>query len=407
MFTSQCSTLKRESNITNCNNTFTCTKCTINDQCQWSLQLQKCISISKTLLNSTRLIVSNAEKCPRFSVVKNHYYSNRFIYLDFIVKISNDNFTLMGSFQNSYTCTSSSTIMMNNHNWKKFVNYSEIICSASVSMRYLKYHNKHSLTEFISIKFDDDILLRFDDVVDHYATLYKHECDKSKENEYCASCTWTKDNGYSYFVRLCSFNNSCEGHNEFYKSHNGKGQFWNSNSLTIKDECAEINVMNFNPLSGPQGRDMAATITVRNHMVFAENRKLTVMVAGADCINLKMSGPETITCTISPSFDYICEKLTGPILVMYSSNESKLTIESSQIFEFYVDNTFGVPILSTDCSLRYPESEHTKAYDFNFRSKCIHYFATTMLLILFCLLIIHLIGYLRMYQYNALNTGNA
>jgi len=399
VLTSQCNTLKTESNITNCNDAFTCTKCTINDQCQWSLELQECISISKTPLNSMRLIVSSAEKCPRFSVVKNYYYHKKIINLNYTVKISNDNFALMGFFQNSYTCTSPS-IIIHKQNWTKFVHHSRISCSASVSMRYFKHYSNHSLTEFISIQFDDGILLRFDDVIDHYITFYEHECDKSKENEYYASCTWTNHDGYSHFVRLCSFNNSCEGHNEFFKSHNGKGQYWNSNSLTIKDECAEINVMNFNPLSGPQARDMIATITVKNHMIFEENRNLTVMVAGADCINLKISGPETITCTISPLFDYLCEKLTGPILVMYSSSESKLTIESSQIFEFYVDNTFGVSTLSTDCSLRYPYTT------FNCRSIFIRCFTTTMFLILFCLLIIYLIGYLRMYLYNALNTGN-
>lgn len=100
------------------------------------------------------------------------------------------------------------------------------------------------------------------------------------------------------------------------------------------------------------------TITVKNHMIIAENRKLTMMMAGADCINLKMSGPETIICTISPSLNYVCNKLTGPILVMYSSSESKFTIESSQIFEFNINNTLGVSTLSSDCSLRYPESEH-------------------------------------------------
>lgn len=123
--------------------------------------------------------------------------------MEYIVKVSQDHqFDFISFFRSSLTCTSPSIIIFKQLTRYVDLYYNKILCS-SVSMDYFKKYSKHSFTEFISIQFNNGNLLWFDNVIDHYVAFYEHECAEGKENEYCATCTWNKDNGYSHFVRFC------------------------------------------------------------------------------------------------------------------------------------------------------------------------------------------------------------
>jgi len=177
-----------------------------------------------------------------------------------------------------------------------------------------------------------------DNVADHYATFYQHECDERKKDENCATCTWY-DDGFAHYFRFCSLLNSCDGGSEWHMRHNSIGQqFWNFTQYKVKDRCAEINVTAVDPPSETMAGNTNITITIKNHRIFSENRNLTVTVAGT------LSGPDTITCITKPPHDDTYLAPSGPVLVKYRSDEGQeLNIESSQIFQFNVGNTCGAP----------------------------------------------------------------
>jgi hypothetical protein len=127
----------------------------------------------------------------------------------------------------------------------------------------------------------------------------------------------------------------------------------------VTNECPEVNVIAVNPLSGPRGGGTVVTITVRNHRILVENQIVLVMVAGMVCTNPRTSGSETITCTTSPWINVTGgPPALGPILVKYSSDKGRLTIESSQIFQYDVRPICGSPrpVLDANQRLRALES---------------------------------------------------
>jgi len=247
----------------------TCTKCTIKALCGWSFGYQKCVD--KTRLNLSNFTIYSKEKCPRFSVVTKQKCKDKLISLQYIVKVSNDEVGFMNYLKESNFYCNSTKIDVHT----KLIKNDEIICSATTSKMYFKLYSVQSFTAFIYIKFKYDVL-RLDNVADHYVTFYEHECAEDKKNENCAACSWI-DYGFE-FVRL--FSHSCEGHNEMYLWHFGNGKSWNSKTQKVKNQCAEINVTSVDPLSETSVGGTNVTITVKNHLIFEENRKVMVTVAG-------------------------------------------------------------------------------------------------------------------------------
>jgi len=334
IFESHGITLGKELNDEDCSAAWTCSKCTIKGPCGWSFAYQKCVD--KTLLNFSSFTIYSKEKCPQFSVVTKQVYTNELISLQYIVKVSNDEVGFMNYLKESNFYCNSTTIDVHT----QMIKNDEIICSSTISKMYFKLHSVQSFTEFIYIKFKSGVL-HLDNVADHYVTFCEHECAENKKDENCAACSWI-DNGFE-FVRLCSSGNPCGGNNELYMYHNGMGKSLNYNTGWVMNQCAEINVTSVDPLSGTLAGGTNITITVKNHFILEENRNVMVTVAGMICADPRTSGPETITCITTPPLDHTYVAPSGPVLVNYTSRETELIVESSQIFHYYVDFTSDSP----------------------------------------------------------------
>jgi len=359
MFETHSSSLETELNNTSCSNVMTCNKCTVNAQCTWFLAQQKCEE--KIFKNVSTLIASKKEECPQFKVNKKYEFNNLFINLKYIIKVSNDLVGFMNYLRISFVHVRRSLM----YNESIMINQTNDGLLKFSIRTYKKFLNKPSIIEFIFIEFNN-VMLRFDNVVDHYATIYNrynNEC--IDENiKYCKTCAWNY-NGYFNYLKWCSHNNTCEGRNQQYLKH--KTQFdlfkWTNNEAYVTNNCPEINVTAVNPLSGPDTGGTAVTITIKNHWILSENQVITVKVAGTVCTDLRVSGPETITCTTSPWVNTTEGTPTlGPILVKYWSDKgAAITIESSQRFQFIALPTCGTPspVLDTDQQIRGLESGDT------------------------------------------------
>jgi len=314
-----------DSDKTSCSDFMTCTKCTIKPMCIWFLQQQTCQN--RTQFNSSGLFVLKIEECPQFSVVKEYNYGESSVSLKYIVNLSNELVGFRNYLKDSILYNRFPTYCKYPTGQDNAHNKTIIACEFYVKKSYFDYNNpSFTFFTFIIVK---DVMLRFDNVADHYVTFYeKKECANDEKYKLCATCAWNK-NGYSNYLRWCSSDNTCQVRKNFYIVNNGKEQL-NVKFVQLTNECDEINVTAVDPLSGPETGGTIVTITVRNHKILAENRTLIVTMAGTVCMNPRTSGPETITCTTS-QFN---KKLSGPILVEYSSTESVLKIESSQIFQF-------------------------------------------------------------------------
>ncbi|XP_022170950.1 uncharacterized protein LOC111034179 [Myzus persicae] len=351
------------SNETSCSDSMTCTKCTIKPMCIWSLQQQACEN--RTQFNSSGFIVVRIEKCPRFSVVKEFNYDKSTVSLKYIVKLSNDMVGVRNYFNDIVLYNRFPTYCK--YPTRQVNTYNETIISCDFFVKKLYFdHNNPSYTFFTFIKFND-VILRFDNVADHYVTFYGHEeCANDEKYNSCATCAWNND-GYSHYLIWCSSNHTCQVNKNVYMKNNGYEQL--SLKLThLTNNCAEINVTAVNPLSGPETGGTTLTITVRNHRILADNRTVMVTVAGTVCVNPRTLGPETITCTTSQ----YNETLSGPILVEYTSIENVLKIESSQIFQFCLN-----PVLDTNQQLEGIASGGTsvQVHGGHFVESCFPFFA--------------------------------
>ncbi|XP_026804965.1 uncharacterized protein LOC113548336 [Rhopalosiphum maidis] len=360
MFKSVSSTLETESKNTSCSNAITCTKCTIKAQCQWSLEQQNCIK--KT--NFSNLIASTIGECPQFSVDKQYNYDSSFISLKYTFKVSNDSVGFTNYLRTSQiflrrTSSLHSAIV------KQIINDS-FIFSFNTPTEYFNILNNQSITEFLFIEFNN-VTLRFDNVADHYVTFYRpnNECDNYEKKEFCATCAWNY-NGYANYLRWCSNKTLiCEGRKQLYLKNRSEEIFpinrfvdQRIEEAYVTNDCSEVKVIAVHPLSGPHTGGTVVTITVKNHRILAEDQTILVMVAGTVCTNPRTLGSETITCTTSPWVNVTGgPPALGPILVKYSSDKGRLTIESSQRFQYDVHPTCGSPkpVLDAEQQLRASE----------------------------------------------------
>ncbi|XP_029342139.1 uncharacterized protein LOC103309417 [Acyrthosiphon pisum] len=335
IFQTHSSSLEKEYKKIRCSDSMTCSKCTIEPMCVWSLKQQTCEKTNQ--YNSSSLIVSRIGECPKFRVVKKYdyeYTDNSRICVDYDVEITND---LLG-FINYLNNADMYYAILNAFQEKvKITDKTKILCSF---LQKKSSVNIKPAIIFIFIKFND-IMIQFDNVADHYVTVYGHkECATNEKYKNCVTCGWNT-NKYSNYLKWCSSENTCNDDKSLYLKNNATNII-DEKVAYVANECAEINVTAVNPLSGPKTGGTTVRIIVRNHRIFLENRTLKVTVAGTVCTNPNTSGLDTITCTTSQAVD----ALSGPILVEYSSFESGLKIESSQIFKYCVD-----PVLDADQQL--------------------------------------------------------
>ncbi|XP_060854465.1 uncharacterized protein LOC132932212 [Rhopalosiphum padi] len=364
------STLETESSNTSCSNALTCTKCTIKDQCQWSLKKQKCTK--KIFKNFSSLTASTLGECPQFSVDKqyNYYFTffSCFIDLKYIVKVSNDLVGFVDYLRTSNIYLQRTLNFENRYN-RGIINNTIIFTLGTEVSISMADNTSLSNTEFLFIKFNN-VALRFNNVADHYVTfdIRHHKCTDDEKEKFCATCAWNY-NGYSNYLKWCSNDNVCGGQKHLYLKNNTEDIISKKSLIVnqqieeayVTNDCPEVNVTAVNPLFGPHTGGTEVTIIVTNHRIFVESQsiQMVVMVAGMVCMNPRTSGPETITCTTSPWVNVKGEPPTpGPILVKYSSYLGRLTIESSQRFQYDARPTCGSPnpVLDTNQRLRSLES---------------------------------------------------
>ncbi|CAI6352253.1 unnamed protein product [Macrosiphum euphorbiae] len=336
LFAPHCCVLETESRNTSCENELTCIRCTMKAQCSWILSQQRCVEHPN--LPCSWFIVNSKEECPRFSVVTHYDDNDKIKSLKYTVKVSNDSVDFM-NFRNesNFICDSLK------------IDKSEIkidgmmVCSTRIKLNYFAEYISQLLAAFLFYVKFNGITLQLDNFAEPYDRVYEHNCVDDKNNENCGTCTWNDDD-FTRCVKLCSYKDSCEGHNELYISHvGGVKKFWNFTSQEVNDRCAEIKVTDVHPLSGTMAGGTTIMITVKNHRTFANNRNVTVTVAGTVCAN-SVSTKKTITCITTPPSDDTYEPPSGPVLVTYTSNNGHVfNIESSQTFQFYVGTTCGAP----------------------------------------------------------------
>jgi len=256
-----------DSNNTSCSDLISCSKCAIKPTCVWSFHQQTCEY--RTQVNSSGLIAFKIEECPRFSVIKEYSYGESSVFLKYIVEVSND---LVG-FRNYLN----DSILYNRfptrckYPTRRVNKYNNTIISCEFYINKSYFESNYSSFTFFTFIIFNDVILRFDNVADHYVTFYENEeCANEEKNKLCATCAWNYD-GYSNYLRWCSSNNTCEVCKNLYMMNNGKEQL-NVKLVHMRNDCTEINVTAVNPLAGPETGGTTVTITVRNHKILAENQ---------------------------------------------------------------------------------------------------------------------------------------
>ncbi|XP_022161624.1 plexin-A1-like [Myzus persicae] len=332
---SQVDSFKHDSNkdAGDCSGSRTCTKCAQNPSCSWSLKRQACVNTTR---RPELLMVNIREHCPQFTVVDSFVYK---MHLPFTykVKVSND---VSGFIK--YLGKSNITCSLKGVTYNGTVSEeADTINCQTISNDNLEFDKQRLMIYHYSIAFDG-VPLRIDDGVNNYFTVYNsHYCDITNKTKDCVACSWNSELNTFYYKR-CSAGNMCTGLFEFYDRRNATAfedtaadDPDNKDTASLLTEsgppagvCPDMTIQSVEPLSAPWSGGATLVITIKNHEVLSESRKVTVMVAGRDCVHPKKINGETISCTVgSPKPDDLA---TGPVHVIYG----QLRLTSAQTFQF-------------------------------------------------------------------------
>ncbi|XP_022177464.1 plexin-A1-like [Myzus persicae] len=305
-----------------CSGFRTCTKCTENPSCSWSLKQQTCL---KTTRRPGLLMVNIREHCPQFTIVDSFNYK---IHLPFTykVKVSND----VSGFV-KYLGKSNITCSLRDITYNGTVNEeADTISCESMSNDSLEFDKQRLMIYHYSIAFDG-VLLRIDNGINNYLTVYNsHYCNTSNKVKDCVACSWDLELNTFYYKR-CSVGNTCTGLFEYYDHWNetaSAGTAVNTGFGPPAGACPDMTIQSVEPLSAAWSGGATLVITIKNHDVLSESRKATVTVAGRNCVYPKTINGETISCTVGlPKPDDLA---TGPVHVTYGP----LRLTSAQTFQF-------------------------------------------------------------------------
>jgi len=180
----------------------------------------------------------------------------------------------------------------------------------------------------------DGVPLRVDDGADNYFTVYNAQyCDGvARKTEGCVACFWHHRTSMmtSYYKR-CSARNQCTGLFEYYDRTSGGERNDDDDSAAAEPPagaCPEMTVRSVEPLTAPWSGGTTLVISVGNHELLAESRKVTVTVAGRDCVYPQTVNGQTITCTVGPPKPE--DSPSGPVRVAYGP----LRLTSAHEFRF-------------------------------------------------------------------------
>ncbi|KAE9539842.1 hypothetical protein AGLY_005094 [Aphis glycines] len=328
--------LKAESIVVaelDCPESTTCTTCTKKPLCSWSVELQACVNtklLRAPQSNLQQLIIHNETRCPRFEAVNKSSVAG--VSFKYTVRISND---AEGSVT-AFLAGSTITCCIESCDFRGSVVDDSIVCVAVRAPRSYFADGATALISYIYVMIGDR-KLRFDDDADHYYTIYDRDCPATSAAEAndCATCLWT-DGGYKHYLKSCPTGDPCTGPYWVYDKRDADGneklRFADDDLVRVR--CAEIGILSVRPLYAPRtgSGTTAMTITVRNHRMLAENRTVTVAVAGRRCEDPVTYDDQTITCSVPQhpsSVAAASSTFAGPVEVVYTPTSSSSSSRSS------------------------------------------------------------------------------
>lgn len=321
MYISYVTSFKTEPEENICSYSKTCTECTNNSLCNWSLEKQSCADTKQKL---GYLNVHNKTHCPIFSVVNNTARVNT--RYDFKVKISND----VNGFIPFLQKTTIKCCYENQRSVSGIINNNTIICNSG---KFIK--KKSSISSNINIYYceiiiNSNIRLRFDNIYDHYVIIYDRDCEKLENND-CVTCLWSSRN-YNYFLKKCSRKNNCTGLRQTFKKNYDIDI--TEKSLvedSVELNCPDVTIQSIQPLFAPWTGGININISIKNNWIMMENTTVMVTAAGRNCTNPTTIDEQTIRCTI-PLVNRT-ELSEGPVVVIYMSSPH-FKLVSNEIFKF-------------------------------------------------------------------------
>lgn len=275
--------------------------------------------------------------CPQFTIVDS-FVDKMHLPSTYKVKVSND----VSGFV-KYLGKSNITCSLRDVTYNGTVNEEAgTIDCESINNDTREFDNKQRLKIYSYSVVFDGVPLRIDDGVNNYFTVYNsHYCDITNKTKNCVACSWDSELNTFYYKR-CSVSNTCTGLFEYHDRRNATAFVGtvaddsgseDTVALLTKsgppaDACPDMAIQSVEPLSAPWSGGETLVITIKNHDVLSESRKVAVTVAGRDCIYPKTVNGETISCTIgSPNPD---DSATGPVHITYGP----LRLTSAQKFRF-------------------------------------------------------------------------
>ncbi|XP_022171723.1 uncharacterized protein LOC111034700 [Myzus persicae] len=350
-FTLHANSLETDSiNEIDCPDFNTCMTCTNKSLCSWSVELQVCINTNLLQKPHGNLTVHNEMHCPRFTVVNKSSVAG--VSFKYTVKISNDVNGAVTSFLNSSTIT----CCIESCDFRGLVVDDSITCAAIRTPWSYFANGARALISYIYIMVGDK-KLQFNNDADHYYTIYDRDCAASTAAaaDHCATCLWS-DRGFKHYLKWCPTSNPCTGSYQIYDKRDADGDkkflFADNDDDVVRIRCAEISIVSVRPLNVPRngGGTTTMTITVRNHRMLAENRTVTVAVAGRLCDDPATYDDQTITCSLLQPSVTTAVASAGPAEVVYSSASSstrpsqntRFALRSSEVIGFVDPETTSV-----------------------------------------------------------------
>lgn len=319
-----------------CSESNTCIKCMNKTLCTWSIELQSCFNTKLLQAPLGNLTVHNEMHCPRFTVVNKSSVAG--VSFKYTVRISNDVKGVVTSFLNSSTIT----CCIESCDFRGSVVADSIVCAAIRTPWSYFADGSKALISYIYVMFGGK-KLQFDNDADHYYTIYDRDCAASVAStaDDCATCRWN-DRFYKHYLKWCPTGNPCMGSYQIYDKRDldADKKFLFTDDDVVRVHCAEISILSVRPLYVPQtgGGTTTMTITVRNHRMLAENRTVTVAVAGRRCENPVTYNERTITCSLLQSS---VTTAAGPVEVVYASSLSSARPSQNKRFMLTSSETIG------------------------------------------------------------------
>ncbi|XP_060872770.1 uncharacterized protein LOC132946727 [Metopolophium dirhodum] len=323
-----------------CSESNTCMKCMNKSLCSWSIELQSCFNTKLLQAPRGNLTVHNEKHCPRFTVVNKSSVVG--VSFKYTIRISNDVKGAVTSFLNS----SMITCCIESCDFRGLVVDDSIVCAAIRTPWSYFADGSRAMISYIYVMFGDK-KLQFDNDADHYYTIYDRDCAASAATaaDDCATCLWN-DRFYKHYLKWCPTGNPCTGSYQIYDKRDldGDKKFLFTDDDVVRVRCAEISILSVRPLYAPRigGGTTTMTITVRNHRMLAENRTVTVAVAGRRCEDPVTYDNQTITCSLLlQSSVSSAAAAAGPVEVVYASSLSSAQPSQNKRFTLTSLETVG------------------------------------------------------------------